>query len=595
MRITGLGLLARARRLAFDRRANFAVMTALCTPFAVALTAIAVDQGSLFTERREAQALTDLAAITAAANIDKAEAAVLTTMADNGLSGVRVQASGQAAPPTNQAAVVEIVRGRYAADPSVSAGNRFEPGGRPFNAVQVSLRKLGTLYFGSALMPQPVIGTSAIATTSAQATFSIGSRLAKVDGGLLNALLSGLLGANVSLSVMDYNALVSADISALSFLDQLAVKLNLTGVSYSDVLASKATVGQILGAMADVPGLDSRSRLALLAMAAGATSAVRIPLSHLIDLGPVGQLALGQRPAGLGVDASALSMLTAAAALANGSRQIDLGTGLSIPSLANIKLKVAVGEPPQSSPWMRIGEKGAIVRTAQTRIKLTADVTVGNPNPVAGLTLASVSLPFNVEVAYGEAQITDISCPTGRPDSRKVTVAARPGIASLKLASNDSADFGDFTKPQSFSDADIATAAVELKLLGITVLKLPLVKVTGRSDVDVGNTTKQTLVFNDAEITAKKIKTVTTSNYTDSLMTSLLGNLELHVSAVGLPLKFLDDVLNLVKPPVIAVLRTVTVPVDDLVYNLLTTLGIGLGQADIRVTGATCGRAVLVQ
>ena len=195
MRITGLGLLARARRLAFDRRANFAVMTALCTPFAVALTAVAVDQGSLFTERREAQALTDLAAITAAANIDKAEAAVLTTMADNGLSGVRVQASGQAAPPTNQAAVVEIVRGRYAADPSVSAGNRFEPGGRPFNAVQVSLRKLGTLYFGSALMPQPVIGTSAIATTSAQATFSIGSRLAKVDGGLLNALLSGLLGA----------------------------------------------------------------------------------------------------------------------------------------------------------------------------------------------------------------------------------------------------------------------------------------------------------------------------------------------------------------------------------------------------------------
>ena len=51
------------RRLAGDRRANFAVMTALTAPVALLLTAFAVDEGSLFTERREAQSLADLADI----------------------------------------------------------------------------------------------------------------------------------------------------------------------------------------------------------------------------------------------------------------------------------------------------------------------------------------------------------------------------------------------------------------------------------------------------------------------------------------------------------------------------------------------------
>jgi len=587
------------RRLAGDRRGNFAVMTALTAPVALLLTAFAVDEGSLFTERREAQALADLAAIAAAANIGKAEAAALATLKANGMAALTLRGSGDPLDVTGGKVSVKVVRGRYITGPGTSAGQRFSAtADPPFNAVEVSMHKTGTLFFGGAFMDPPVIGVKAVAAATPQAAFSIGSRLADVDtkeSPLLNSLLGGLLGMSISLQAMDYKALLNTDIEVLAFLDVLATRLNLTAASYSDVLATQATVGQIAAAMAHVPGLDSTSRLALETLAANASATAAIPLTKLVDLGNVGKLALGQKPPGLVVAAGALDMLMAAAVMANGSRQIDLGTGIALPPLANMQLKVAVGEPPQSSPWFRVGQQGALVRTAQTRIKLTADVAIGNSNPVAGLNLASVSLPINVELAYGEAEITDISCPTGRPESRKVTIAARPGIASLKLARNDSANFGDFTRPQSFGDAQIAKAAVELKLLGITVLKLPLVEVSGRSEVDIGNTAKQTLVFNDADIAAKKIKTVTTSDYTQSLTTSLLDRLDLHVSAVGLPLNFLDDVLNLVKPPVIAVLRTATAPVDKLLYNLLKTLGIGLGQADVRVTGATCGRSVLVQ
>lgn len=53
--------------------------------------------------------------------------------------------------------------------------------------------------------------------------------------------------------------------------------------------------------------------------------------------------------------------------------------------------------------------------------------------------------------------------------------------------------------------------------------------------------------------------------------------------------------LGTVKPAVVGVLSGVTAPVDDLLYNVLSALGDGVGQAEMRITGATCGRSVLVQ
>lgn len=575
-------LTAVSRRFLADRGANFAVMAALCTPVALVLMAVAIDEGSLYTERRAAQSVTDLAAIAAGSNIANAEQAVLAALGDNGLTGATV-GSGT---PTPGKPVVSIVRGRYT--PTATVGQRFEAGKTPYNAVSVSLRKIGVMHFGGAFMSPPMIGTNAIASTTPQATFSIGSRLLKVDGGLLNSLLTGLLGSNISLTVMDYNALLGADISVLSFLDQLAIKLNLSGVSYSEVLASKATLTQIIGAMANVPGLDSRSKLALQTMVAGATNAIKVPLSHLIDLGSVGRLGLGQRPAGLTVDASALSMISAAAALANGSRQIAVDTGIKVPGLATVELLVAVGEPPQSTPWLTIGEKGAIVRTAQTRLKLVVTLGPSEVNP--GISLLAVSLPLNVEVAYAEAKLTDISCSTGRPESRKVTIAARPGIAEIYLANSTSPDFADFTKPQTFSDATLATAKIDLLILQIKILEL-----RARAHVEMGNQNTTTLVFDDADITAKRVKTVTTSDYTQSLTSSLLNGLELKPYVLGAPFSLLTVVLNPLKAQVATLLSSLTAPVDAVLFNLLSSLGIGLGEADVRVTGATCGRSVLVQ
>lgn len=576
------------RRLMADRRANFAVMTALCAPVAVALTAFAVDEGSLYNERRAAQSIVDLAAITAAANLNNAEQAVLTTLKDNGITSVTVQQQGTSVAPTASKAVVQVVPGRYTGISSIATGSRFEAGKLPYNAVQVSLKKQGTLYFAASMMAPPVLGTIATASAQPEAAFSVGSRLASVNGGILNALLGGLLGTTVSLSVMDYNSLISADVDVLSFTDALATQLHLTGVSYSDVLASKATIGQIATAMANVPGLDRTAKLALQTMASGATNTVKIPLSHLIDLGSVGSLGLGQKPAGLSVDASAMSMLTAAAALANGTNQVSLNLGATIPGLTSTTLQVAIGEPMQSSPWLAVGEAGTVVRTAQTRIKLNASVTVGSPNLGGGIKLLAVNVPLNVEVAYAEAKLTDISCPTG-PSSIKVSIAAQPGVVSAHLADSDASGFADFTQPQSFHDAEIAD--VSLKLL---LINLNLLQVTGSSAFSVTNTTSTNLSFNATDIASKAIKTVSTKNLTQSLTTSLVNNLSLSVNALGLGID-VTSLLGTVKPAVTTLLNGVTAPLDDLVYNVLGALGVRVGEADVRVTGATCGRSVLVQ
>lgn len=573
-----------------NRTGNFAVMTALIMPFAVVLTAFAVDQGSLYTERRHAQAITDIAAIAATGNMSKAEAIVAATLSDNGLGQVLVRGTGDTTKPLPGRPVANVIRGRYTPDPSKPRASRFVPGQQPYNAVEVSLEKLGNLYFGSSVMAPPVIGTSAIASMKSEAAFSVGSRLLQLDGGLANALLGALLGGNINLNVMDYRALAAVDVSVLSFLDALAIRTNATALTYSDLLSTTATVGQIAAAMADVPGLDSVSRIALQTLGAQSSASLLVSLNTLIDLGSVGQLGIGQRPAGLDIAANVLSMLTASAAIANGDNMVDANLGGMLPGLGGLTLKIAIGEPPQRSPWLAVGEEGTVVRTAQTRVSLVASVSPLSSNLGGGIHLISIHLPLHVEVAYAEARLKSIECPTGRPESLRVTIDTTPGIAELYIADAYGSGFADFTRKMMFRA--VAIADVSLNIL--FVIKLDLLKIKGFAHAMMGNDVAIPLTFTQSDIAAKKTKTATTSNYTSSLTSTLIDDLKLSVEPLGLPID-IGWLLGVVKPPVQLALGAVTPVLDKLLYNLLGMLGISLGQADVRVTGATCGRALLVQ
>lgn len=467
---------------------------------------------------------------------------------------------------------LRVETGRYVADPGTAVADRFQAGGSPVNAARVTVRTLGTTFFAGNLLPNPAIGTTALASASNEAAFSIGSRLASLKGGIINQLLGKLLGTDLSLSVMDYNALLGADVNLLGFLDALAGKASITAGTYDDVLNSDVTVGRFVSALADVsPGPQANA--ALKAMAAGlASSDTTIPLSHLVSLGPIGKLALGTEPPGLNANANVMSLITAGAALADGRHQVALDLDAGLPGIAGATLNLAIGEPPRNSPWFSIGEKGQIVRTAQTRLRLV--VQVGGPGGLLG---ASIRVPIYLELAFAEGQLGDISCPTGRPDSLDVKVNARPGIVEAWLGEVDAAGMDNFTKSPAVLPAQL--------------VKAPLVSVTGAAHATMSNPSPTVLDFSPSDIRNGAVKSVSTHDFTGSLFGSLLGDLRLDIKVGGLGLS-LPGVLNATLKNV---LTAASPAIDTLLDNVLATLGIKLGEADIRVTGGICGRSVLVQ
>ncbi|OWK22364.1 hypothetical protein AJ88_08760 [Mesorhizobium amorphae CCBAU 01583] len=146
-------------------------------------------------------------------------------------------------------------------------------------------------------------------------------------------------------------------------------------------------------------------------------------------------------------------------------------------------------------------------------------------------------------------------------------------MVAAHLADADASGFADFTRSQSFSDAEIADVSVKLLLIN-----LKLLQIKGSSAFSVTNMTPTNLIFTSTDITNKAIKTVSTKNLTQSLTTSLVNNLSLSVSALGLGID-VSALLGTVKPAVVTLLNGVTAPVDDLVYNTLAALGVHVGEA----------------
>lgn len=556
---------------------NVATLTALLMPAALTLAAFAVDEGSLYLERRHLQNLTDLAAIAAAADIAEPGQAAEALFKANGVEDLTLLT---APGDTDRPNTLLVETGRYVPDPDIAAAARFEPGAEPANAARVTARTIGTTYFAARLLPKPMVGTTATASASNLAAFSIGSRLVAVDtrdaAPVINELLGNLLGTHLSLSAMSYDALLGADIDLLGFLTALAGKAHIQAGTYDEVLQSNVSIGQFVLALADV-GPSPEAKAALKAMAAGLLSSdLTVPLSHLVSLGPVGRLALGDKATGLTANADVMSLLSAGAILAGGKHQVALALDAGLPGIAGVTVDLAIGEPPQNSPWFSIGEKGDVVRTAQTRLSLV--VEVGGLGGLLGRLLdVSIRLPIYLELAYAEGKLGDVACPTGRPDSLRVTVEARPGVVEAWIGEVDTAGMRNFAKSPSVLPAQLVNV-------------LHVVTATGTAHATISNPTPTQLVFSATEIGSGAVKSVSTHNFTGSLFGSLLGDLHLDVKVGGLGLGLGD-----VGKALANTLGAVSPAIDELLNEVLATLGIKLGEADVRVTGATCGRSALVQ
>lgn len=555
---------------------NIAISAAASLPLVIGSLALAVDYGTLTLERRAAQNTADLAAIVAAGSLDDPETAVATFLRDNGHDYLIETESGYLDPhgetkpsADEHAGLLVIDRGRYVADPALPPADRFRPTKVGANAARVRLAFDGELHFASLFTEPPRIETVGTAHAADRASFSIGSRLLSLDGGILNTVLGSLLGSELSLSVMDYEALIAADISLVSFFDALATELDLEAATYDELLAGSASVGQLTDALAKTRG-PSQSTSSILARVAGAASGntKRIALASLFDPGPLANTEIGTDP-GLAIKAAALDMLSAFAAMANGAKQVAVNIEAGLPGIASVRTKLAIGEPPVETSWIAVGDTGATVRTAQTRLHFEVNVAGSGA-------ISVIRLPLYVEVAYGEATLADITC---QPNTRRATVSldARPGVLEAAIGDVRPADFLDFDDEPTVAQARL----VDLLLL----------RVDEAAHLEATNLTTDRVRFTSTDIARGTIKSVHTQQALQSLMSSLLGRLDLDIRLLGFGLGSPHATQRLLADT----LAGVTVPLDRLVANTLLALGIRIGEADLRVTGAQCERPVLVQ
>lgn len=559
-------------RLAHNRSGNIAIIAAASLPLLVGVLALGVDWGYLGYQKRKAQTDTDLAAISAAAALSDPGDSLRRYAADNDLKIAVMDDAAYAGMSSAAKAgdTMTYALGHYDPAADIAPGKRFAPGASPANAVRVTLHRRADLGFARAFMAPPEITTVATAGRDAQAAFSIGSRLASLNGGLLNAVLGGLLGTTVNLDVMDYRALVDVDVDVLGFLKTANTKLHLNAATYDDVLSSSLTVGDALGILAATDGLTGTARLALRKLAdATRDNRNSLDLAALLDLGDVGHDPIGTPR--VSATAGVLDLVSAAAAVADGGHQVAINAGAALPGIAKLSLTMFVGEPPKGSAWFAIGGPGTLVRTAQTRLKL--DATIGGDGLLAAL---QIHLPLYLQIAYGEATLAGVRCAGSSPDSATVDVNARPGVAEAWVGDGPS-DLSRITSHSLFQPARLLDAR--------------LVRVDGSAHANATNAEATALHFSAEDIRDGNVRTVSTHDTVSTLLSSLIGGLDLKANVLGLPLA----TPALVEQALAHTLAAATRPLDDALSNVLLALGVRIGEADVRVTGVECGRPVLVQ
>lgn len=465
------------------------LMAAATLSLALVLMLLVVDTGRLYMEQRKLQRVVDSAALEA------------VSRGGNCLSGL------SAATYAGQSAVRNgyIVDGNNTLTTTCGSVQTAASGLRAFTAdatqstaVKVAASRTVTtsfaggvqaLFTGSAVSLNTTLNASAVAAqpTPTVAQLNIRSTLASIDtaqSNILNPLFSGLLGGNVNLTALGWDGLLNTDINLLSYLNQLAINLNVAAGNYTQLLNTQATVTQLIQAAATVVQLN------------GATAAVITALGQLqvaainaapVKLGDILQLQTGTTAAGLDANLQLLQLIQGVVQLANSKSGVAANLPISVLGLANVTVRVKVIEPPQFSAIgdparakaNPLGPDRIYVRTAQIRTMLSVNLPVlsgvtGLTNAVLGLVgtltptlnallslnlvdtlnsvlcllgagcqqldpklLPSPQIDIALDAGGAKSYVTDYSCPTGNTGTKSLTAHTITSIADLKLGKID--------------------------------------------------------------------------------------------------------------------------------------------------------------
>lgn len=536
-------------RLARNEDASTGILVGAALPALLGGAAMAIDLGSIYLAQRELQGIADAAAM----------AATQGDIAESGMerASLIIQQSG-----VKDIHIEVLTPGDYLQDATLAYDERFDPDATIPTAASIELRREVPLFFGRILTSGDfsVIRAKAISQRTDVAAFSIGSRLAGLSGGLGNQILSQLAGTELGLTVMDVNGLAGAEVDLLGFADALKARVSAGDATYGEVFGQEVSFADAVDALADAigPGTTADTLRGIV----GHLNPGSLMLGDVIDLGPMGNTDFTTGNSGLTIDAFTLLR----AILEQGQEQgyvIELD--LSVLGLADATARVVGGSGWRSSPLLSVtSATDYVLRTSQARILIEVGSSLGG-----GFGLGALQLPLYAELAEAEARLSDIRC-EGEEETDGVDLAVTPALGTFAIASIDETAFPDL-------DREVALSPVQL-------VTLPVASLSGFAEIDLGGASPQPVHFGLEAIEQRETKTVSTNDLAQAIATSLAEELDLEVTTVGVPLGVGSLAKNAAR--VIAGLA----PDLDIAFNAVArALGLGIGQADVRIDKYRCG------
>ncbi|WP_095138197.1 pilus assembly protein TadG-related protein [Pseudomonas sp. Irchel s3a10] len=468
------------------QRGAISLMAAATLSLALVLMLLVVDTGRLYMEQRKLQRVVDSAALEAVSRGGNCQSG-LSAATYAGQSAVR---NGYTVDTNNT-----LTTTCGSVQTAASGLRAFTADATRSSAIKVDASRTVTtsfaggvqaLFSGSAVSLNTTLNASAVAAqpTPTVAQLNIRSTLASINtaqSNILNPLFSGLLGGNVNLTALGWDGLLNTDINLLSYLNQLAINLNVAAGNYTQLLNTQATVTQLIQAAATVVQLNGATATVITALGQLQVAAIN---AAPVKLGDILQLQTGTTAAGLDANLQLLQLIQGVVQLANSKSAVAATLPISVLGLANVTVRVKVIEPPQFSAIgdparakaNPLGADRIYVRTAQIRTMLSVDLPVlsgvaGLTNAVLGLVggltstlnavlglnlvavlnsvvclgcqqldpllLPSPRIDISLDAGGAKSYVTDYSCPNGSTGTKSLTAHTITSIADLKLGKID--------------------------------------------------------------------------------------------------------------------------------------------------------------
>lgn len=627
----------RAPSRTLGQRGSILINTAIALSLIV-MTLIGTELGYMFFLKREFQKTADLAALAGAQALEPssctgAQAAAVANAALNLPSGI--------APLT--AANIEC--GRWDPIQRATAPHFGTPNtGEKLNAVRVQLSRVPPLLLSGIVgnRARKIEVEALAAQKNPRAVLNIRNTLLSVDpsrSALLNAVLGGLLGSNLSVDILGWRGLLNTNISLLSYLDQLAIDLRIGAGKYDQVLNTEVSAGVLLQAMITALNRSGGTATAVIT----ALDEIRIKANAaaaqpLLKLGDLLGVQTGTDAAGLQTDLQIFQLVQGMIQLANKEHAVAASLPITVPGIASVTTRVQVVEAPQISAignpelaqLASDGPDRIQVQTAQIRSLIQVDlpalsgisgllnVVTSLLTPVTSLLNNVLSLDLqailcfsctqtrivlvpdnpvrisvNLNVASAKSKVTGVNCTS--PTATTLTVLSRVTAAELRVGQISDADGTALLKTgatpivQPIPVMDVETR--KCYVLGLACDPWGKYSRTGlRVDTAVAGNSAPHTYQNPPELNAPPLYYSLSSTDIVGSLSETLSGLQLQTytyntsapnhlgNLIGTATQLIQGALSLVQDLVTTLLSPL---LDSLVNALLNALGIQLAQADI--------------